>query len=102
MKVKIEPYKTVWKEEFAKVKNDLEAVLRAYPTQIDHIGSTSVEGLSAKPIFDILVGVADSEVLDKLIEPLVNKGYVYDARYNEAMPYRRFFIKTKNKPTRQD
>ncbi|PRD56134.1 GrpB family protein [Sphingobacterium gobiense] len=38
--------------------------------EIDHIGNTSIKGLSAKSIIDILVGVALEEDLDRLIQPI--------------------------------
>lgn len=62
---------------------------------IEHIGSTSVKGLSAKPIIDILIGVSDEDVLEKAIAPLLANGYVHYAVYNTFMPYRRFFVKHK-------
>ena len=58
---------------------------------IDHIGSTSLESIAAKPIIDILVGVSSDSHLDDSIHFMTNSGYTYVERFNQAMPYRRFF-----------
>lgn len=54
--------------------------------KIEHIGSTSVEGLSTKPIIDILIGLNNESDLEKTITPLTNNDYVYYERYNKDMP----------------
>ena len=68
-------------------------------TDIQHIGSTSVEGLSAKPVIDIMIGVNSEKDLDKIPPLLAGRQYVYYEKYNEDMPYRRFFVKLKAKPS---
>ncbi len=70
--------------------------------QIEHIRSTSVEGLSAKPIIDIMIGVRSEGDLNKIPSLLKGKTYVYYEKYNEDMPYRRFFIKLKDLPQNLD
>lgn len=52
MKIKIEKYNPAWKETFAQTKQLLSNSLDNHKPIIEHIGSTSVEGLSAKPIID--------------------------------------------------
>ncbi len=47
---------------------------------IHHVGSTAVPGLDAKPVIDILVGVADLERSRGCVEPLARLDYMY-ARY---------------------
>ena len=49
----VEDYNPIWKEEFKTIKNELLIVLFGKIISIEHIGSTSVEGLCAKPIIDI-------------------------------------------------
>ena len=58
---------------------------------IEHIGSTSVEGLGAKPILDIMVGVYHLKEVDEFIEPLEKVGYEYV--FHKEFPNRRFFRK---------
>ncbi|MFP3802568.1 GrpB family protein, partial [Paraburkholderia sp. SIMBA_027] len=52
----------------------------------------------AKPIIDIMIGVKDEAELDKIPTLLQGKHYVYYEKYNEDMPYRRFFIKLIDQP----
>lgn len=98
MKIKFETYNPDWPIEFEKIKCELTELIGFVDPKIEHIGSTSVEGLSAKPIIDILVGVDNESDLEKTIEPLTGRNYVYYPKYNKDMPYRRFFIKHKVSP----
>lgn len=98
MKVTFEKYNPFWKNQFQSIKNELEKSIGFLNSQIEHIGSTSVEGLSAKPIIDIMIGVKDESELNKVPPLLQGKDYVYYEKYNEDMPYRRFFIKLTDKP----
>jgi GrpB-like predicted nucleotidyltransferase (UPF0157 family) len=54
----IEPYSERWPEEFREVAAPLRAALGERALRIDHIGSTSVPGLAAKPVIDVQVTVA--------------------------------------------
>lgn len=63
--------------------------------KIEHIGSTSVEGLSAKPVIDILIGVPSIEELSFVVNALADSPYIYKKVYDEALPFRRFFIGVK-------
>jgi GrpB-like predicted nucleotidyltransferase (UPF0157 family) len=58
---------------------------------IEHVGSTSVPGLAAKPRIDIMPGVASEEDLDRTIEPMTSLGFEYLSKYEDVMPYRRLF-----------
>ncbi|WP_270087680.1 GrpB family protein [Sphingobacterium sp. SYP-B4668] len=98
MKLKFEDYNPSWSTDFEAIKIALLDTIGAVDPVIEHIGSTAVEGLSAKPIIDILIGVRDEEALEKIIVPLVNNGYVYYPIYNSMMPYRRFFVKHRVSP----
>jgi GrpB-like predicted nucleotidyltransferase (UPF0157 family) len=65
--VKLEAYNEEWKEEFLSVK---QAILKATPineSRIEHIGSTAIKGIVAKPILDLVVGVDDIENVDEAI-----------------------------------
>jgi len=55
--VKIEKYDPHWQEEFNIEKENLEKIFGDVAKSIEHMGSTSIVGLSAKPIIDIAVGV---------------------------------------------
>lgn len=55
--VKLEPYNLNWKEMFHQERVLLEKIFKNIAIRIEHVGSTSIEGLSAKPIIDIAVAV---------------------------------------------
>lgn len=59
--VKILPYQDRWPIEFEQIASQLRLVLQDTVLRIDHIGSTSVPGLSAKDIIDIQITVANLE-----------------------------------------
>lgn len=98
MKLPFQPYDPKWKTQFKSIKLALQSALKPLDPQIDHIGSTSVEGLSAKPIIDIQLGVANEADLDRLPSLLKLPNVVYYGKYNQDWPERRFFILL-NKPT---
>ncbi|OCA70837.1 hypothetical protein BBI01_12940 [Chryseobacterium artocarpi] len=102
MKVTFEKYNPVWKEQFESIKKELEKSIGFLHPEIEHIGSTSVEGLSAKPIIDIMIGVKNETELDHIPLLLQGQDCIYYEKYNEEMPYRRFFIKLKDKPLSLD
>uniref|UniRef100_UPI002E76D86A GrpB family protein n=1 Tax=Streptomyces sp. GSL17-113 TaxID=3115365 RepID=UPI002E76D86A len=56
-KVEVTPYQPLWKEQFLQEKKRLEVVFQGTSAVIHHIGSTSVEGLAAKPIIDFLIEI---------------------------------------------
>ncbi|MBR7553638.1 GrpB family protein [Allobacillus sp. GCM10007491] len=70
--VRLASYTPEWKEEFIKVKNELMKHTNLEDNRIEHIGSTAIKGMSAKPIIDIIVGVDDLQIVDK---PLMKKFY---------------------------
>lgn len=65
----------------------------------EHIGSTAVSGLRAKPIIDILVGVPSLAAADACVEPLVALDYEYVKRFEARLPRRRFFRRRINGAT---
>ncbi len=59
----IQAYDPHWPQRYAVEEHQLWAVLAASAIQIEHIGSTAVPGLAAKPIIDISVAVCDLAVV---------------------------------------
>lgn len=70
-------YDDKWPELFQAEKERLASVLKDDIVGFEHIGSTSVKGLLAKPIIDIAITFEDEEKLDNIIDKLVSKGYTY-------------------------
>ncbi len=73
--VAVVPYDESWKEEFEKERKILQQVLGEYALRIEHVGSTSIEGLPAKPILDVAVGVKDVEALRAIVPVMEQAGY---------------------------
>jgi GrpB-like predicted nucleotidyltransferase (UPF0157 family) len=81
--IEIVPYDSAWPERFARLGRELRGALGDLAMRIDHIGSTAVPGLAAKPVIDIQISVASFEPLDAFKEPLESLGYVYRADNTE-------------------
>jgi GrpB-like predicted nucleotidyltransferase (UPF0157 family) len=92
MKIVLSEYDPGWKTIFLKERALLETVLPA-ASRIEHIGSTSIRDLCAKPVIDILCGVDDFLMADGLADKITRLGYEYIEKYNAVMPDRRFFKK---------
>ncbi len=96
MKVSIIEYRPEWRKIFEEEKQLLQAVLGEASAKVEHIGSTSIDGLAAKPIIDILVGLPDFSVADSLVPRIEALGYEYFKKYEDEMPFRRYFAKNMN------
>ncbi|MBR3743250.1 MAG: GrpB family protein [Clostridia bacterium] len=72
------PYDEQWKQDFLMIKDELITALGQLAMRIDHVGSTSVEGLSAKPIIDIDVVIKDYTVLEEVVSALGVIGYRHE------------------------
>ena len=90
-KVVVVPYDEAWKNAFEEIKNEIEAEIGDLILGIEHIGSTSVEGLSAKPCIDIDVIIKDYSVFDEVVKRLGAIGYIHEGdlgiRDREAFKY---------------
>lgn len=71
------PYDEKWKQDFIDIKNEIAGAVGAYAIAIEHVGSTSVEGLAAKPIIDIDVVVKPGDV-ERAIRSLESIGYIHE------------------------
>lgn len=65
--------------QFQYLAQPLRDALGPAALRIDHIGSTSISGLAAKPVIDIQISVADFEPLDAYQLPLERVGYLFRA-----------------------
>lgn len=94
MKVHIEKYNPKWPEQFEQESKKLRLELVSFTPKIEHIGSTSVKSLGAKPIIDILVGLSSFENTIDAVERIKLLGYTYVQEFEQSMPERKFFYKT--------
>ena len=77
MHVVVEQYQTLWPEQFLQIKVKLVQVLKSVQyNAIEHVGSTSVPGLAAKPIIDVDIVIQQQDLLSA-IEALKAAGYQY-------------------------
>ena len=90
-KVVLSPYQMIWPKLFEEEKRRLEAVIGEGILDIQHIGSTAVPGLSAKPILDIGVAVKSFGEAFALVSPIEELGYIY--RGENGIPRRHYFVK---------
>ena len=72
---KVREYDPEWPQKYEEKRNRLVPIFGANLIQIDHVGSTAVPLLAAKPEIDILVAVSDTLVLDRYSEALADLGY---------------------------
>ena len=82
-----------WPAMFAEERAALAAAINLDRAIIEHIGSTAVAGLAAKPVIDIMIGLPDFALAEGLVPNIVALGYDYIAKYNAIMPFRRFLQK---------
>ena len=77
-KVVVLPYDKAWLTAFEEIKNEIEAALGELAMGIEHVGSTAVEGLSAKPCIDIDIVIEDYACFASVVEKLKEIGYFHE------------------------
>ena len=90
-KVSVLPYDKAWKSEFEQIKCEISAALGSLIIGIEHVGSTAVAGMSAKPCIDIDVVIRDYSVFDDIVRRLEDIGYIHEGdlgiKEREAFKY---------------
>jgi len=80
-----------WASRFATERDQLSATLGAAVIDIQHIGSTAVTGILAKPILDIAVAIEAFEGGHSLVPNIVALGYDYRGEY--GIPRQHYFVR---------
>jgi GrpB-like predicted nucleotidyltransferase (UPF0157 family) len=75
MKTEVAPYNKEWKKWYLELKTQIWPVISDIASDIIHVGSTSIEGMSAKPIIDIDIVVENFDELELFKEKLREIGY---------------------------
>ena len=88
--ITIVEYDPSWPELFEREANRIRSVLGSKALQIEHVGSTSVPGLCAKPIIDILLVVKNSADEPSYVPALEAAGYRLQIREPEWFEHRMF------------
>ncbi len=88
--IEIVDYDPEWAERFGREADSIRAVLGSRALRIEHTGSTSVPGLIAKPIIDMLLVVSDSADEAAYVPALVAAGYTLRIREAHWYEHRMF------------
>lgn len=72
----LEPYNLAWKTEFENLKQTLLVLLNIASIDIQHVGSTAIPGLIAKPILDIDIIIENKLLINNISQKLENIGYI--------------------------
>lgn len=88
-RLELHPYSEEWPHYFSQEKARIEAAIGNDVLDIQHVGSTSVPGLMAKPIIDIGIAVEDFTEAHRCVEPMERIGYIY--RGENGIPRRHYF-----------
>jgi len=75
--VRLREYTPLWAELFLIEATDLNAALGVLALDVEHVGSTAVPGLAAKPVLDIAVGIAAHSLVPRCATLLARLGYQY-------------------------
>ena len=89
--VQLTEYQPDWEVAFSEEQVRLYETLGGAILNVQHIGSTAVPGLSAKPILDISVAVGDFDEAFTIVEPLAALCYTY--RGEHGISWRHYFVK---------
>jgi GrpB-like predicted nucleotidyltransferase (UPF0157 family) len=90
--IRVEAYDADWPGRFGAERDRLAALAPELMT-IEHIGSTAMPGLAAKPIIDIMAAVPSLDVADQLVHRLCANGYITSADFNRKLLDRRWLMR---------
>ena len=93
--LRLSPYRDEWPVLFESEKKIIASAIGDHVRDIQHVGSTSIPGMPAKPILDLGIAVDEFESARTCIEPLTDIGYSF--RGEHGIPRRHYF--TRGDPT---
>jgi tellurite methyltransferase len=80
-KYSLSDYDLKWVVQFGSIKNFLSGIFGDKALKIEHVGSTSVQGMKAKPLIDILIVVEKMESFEKEKQSMIEAGYQWGENY---------------------
>jgi GrpB-like predicted nucleotidyltransferase (UPF0157 family) len=83
--LEIVPYDRLWPDQFEAEARRVGAALGEGALRVDHVGSTAVPGLAAKPVIDLQVSVPALEPMDTYRRPLAQLGYTHVPHPDDAV-----------------
>jgi GrpB-like predicted nucleotidyltransferase (UPF0157 family) len=87
-KIYLAPYDSEWPAQFYRLANRIRGAIKHKALLLEHVGSTSIPGLSAKPIIDMVLAVADPTDESAYIPPLEGSGFVLRIREPDWFEHR--------------
>src|SRR5215207_9593686 len=75
--VYVVPYDARWSTLFEQERARIEAAIEPWVVAVEHVGSTAVPGLDAKPVIDVMAGLRSPLDAARCIQPLEKIGYSY-------------------------
>jgi GrpB-like predicted nucleotidyltransferase (UPF0157 family) len=88
-RVEVVPYSDLWPLLYEQEAEQIRAALGGTLRLIEHVGSTAVPGLAAKPVVDIALSLESFDELD--VAALEELGYEYVPEFEDELPNRRYF-----------
>jgi GrpB-like predicted nucleotidyltransferase (UPF0157 family) len=96
--VTVVPYDPEWPHRFDQEVTVLLAVFAGTNAAIEHVGSTAVPGLGAKPVIDVMIGLAHLAEAESRLPAFEAASYEYVQKYERQLPERRYFRKPRLGP----
>lgn len=94
--IRLVPYEVEWPASYAAERERLLSLFSSDLRSVEHIGSTAIPGMPAKPIVDLLAGVDSMAVADTLFDKVLLHGYTTSRAFNEMLADRRWFMRSVN------
>jgi GrpB-like predicted nucleotidyltransferase (UPF0157 family) len=98
--VRIVDYQDAWPALFVQVAAGIRSAIPFPGVVIEHVGSTAVRGLCAKPVLDIALGVTALDQIEAGIPALARLGFTYRPEYEAIIPDRRYFVRPEGQAPR--
>ena len=89
-KVRLAEYRPDWPHAFERERARVAEALHERAPVIEHVGSTAIPGIIAKPLLDMMVGIPNIADHARAVEPMRRLGYVYHGEF--GIPDRHFFV----------
>lgn len=94
--VKLHPYSPLWPHAFELERERLQSLLPGAFIAIEHIGSTAVFGMPAKPIVDLMASVESMSAAESIAARICASGYTTSVEFNAAQLDRKWFMRSAN------
>lgn len=98
--VTLHDHQPCWARAFADAAAELAPLLAGEPAELQHIGSTAVPGLCAKPVLDVLLGAPSLAWVEARHGELARLGYQYRPEHEAVLPQRRYHVRPESQGPR--